>query len=313
MRYLQRFIFAHFILIMIIGGLNSKAHAQAPQCQELSHNSCSVLPSSTYKAFCKFPHGAVYEGDMDCSGYLTGQGKIRNADGSTYAGSWRQGYYHGFGVYEASGEVYRGEFFQGAFTGKGQITLPDGSLLSGQFVNGFLDGVGEAKWGNGDYSQGRFKKGKLNGKGVLEVGNQKSVGTFKDGFLVKGVMEAGNQKLVGTFKDGFLVSGNLKTKSAEYVEEREGDFRNGQLHGKGIVRNFDNSGNLIMTTTGNYIDGFLEGAFHSENYEAGKLLFSTTGSSKKGVPYGSIKQNYADGSTNFVELLGGVATKPQAT
>jgi S1-C subfamily serine protease len=308
---LLRSIFVSLMIVSMALILSSKSFAQAPQCQELSHNSCSVLPSSTYKAFCTFPDGAVYEGDMDCYGYITGRGEIINKDGSTYSGSWRQGHYHGEGVLQEGGLVISGNFVQGALTGIGRVQSADGSISSGKFLNGMLNGPGEARFADGSVQKGQFLNGFLEGNGEVTYPDQSYIrGSFKRGRLNgKGEIGAGDENLSGIFRDGLLVQGKMRTKQDGAFFEREGNFRNEQLQGEGIVRVFDNSGNLVATTTGSYTDGFLEGAFYGETFEAGKLLFSEKGSSKKGVPYGSLKRDYVDGSADFVEMLEGWAAK----
>ena len=270
-------------VVIALWSSTMSASAQAPSCQELSINSCQVLPSSTYKAFCKYADGAVYEGDMDCQGYPTGQGVMRMPDGSFYSGSWRQGYYHGYGRSEAAGEVYQGEFFQGDLTGQGTYWYQDGSIAEGKFKSGLLNGRGKFQVADGS---------------ILE-------GVFKDGTLSKGVAISANGESVwrGSFENGQLISGFHKNKNGEY----SGKFKNGLLNGAGEKVVYDARGVIQASWSGNFVDGQLQGKYDASFYTNGNLDYSEKGNMQDGVAIDLLQRDFVDGSKEKIEYLGKIA------
>lgn len=267
-------------IVIVLWSLLVTASAQAPSCQELSLNSCQVLPSATYKAFCKYADGAVYEGDMDCQGYPTGQGEMRMPDGSFYSGSWRQGYYHGYGRSEAAGEIYQGEFFQGDLTGQGTYWYQDGSIAEGKFKSGLLNGRGKFQASDGSIAEGVFVNGTLS-NGVSISANGENVWR-------------------GSFQNGQLISGSYKDKNGEY----SGQFKNGLLNGAGEHVAYDANGVIAASWFGNFVDGQIQGKYEASIFANGKLDYREKGAIQDGVAIGLLQRDFVDGSKEKIEHLG---------
>lgn len=73
----------------------------------------------------------------DCTGVL-----FDASSGSTYAGDFLNGQYHGVGTLRSRDGVYTGNFIAGRFEGLGVFTMTDGRRYIGQFVAGSMSGLG---------------------------------------------------------------------------------------------------------------------------------------------------------------------------
>lgn len=106
-----------------------------------------------------FPDKGVYEGDVDINGELTGQGKLTEADGSTYSGGFKNLQKDGYGeVIYPDGSTYKGYWKDGLRDGYGEAVYTDGSMYKGYWKDGDWDGVGtiysDGKTWNTLYSNG---------------------------------------------------------------------------------------------------------------------------------------------------------------
>ena len=82
---------------------------------------------------------------------------------------------HGFGRYEwIDGSYYQGQFKQGEFHGTGVYYFADiGKTYTGEFKNANMHGFGREEWLNGQIFVGQFRKGKRHGEGTMTYVNQK--------------------------------------------------------------------------------------------------------------------------------------------
>lgn len=220
---------------------------------------------------------------MDCQGYPTGQGEMRRPDGSFYSGSWRQGYYHGYGRSEAAGEIYQGEFFQGDLTGQGTYWYQDGSIAEGKFKSGLLNGRGKFQASDGSISEGVFENGTL-GNGVSISANGENVWR-------------------GSFENGQLISGSYEDNS----KKESGKFKNGLLHGAGEQILYDANGVIAASWSGNFVDGQIQGKYDGNMYANGKLDYREKGTMQDGIMIGLLQRDFVDGSKEKIEYLGKVA------
>ena len=82
-----------------------------------------------------------------CSDYgkvQNGFGKASLPDGSVYKGEFRNGLFNGKGTLRSrNGSIYEGEFQDGLYNGKGKITFPDGSVFEGEFKDAIEHGNGQ--------------------------------------------------------------------------------------------------------------------------------------------------------------------------
>ena len=75
-----------------------------------------------------------------------------------YQGEWKNGSYHGQGIYTwTSGTQYVGEFKGGLMHGQGTMTYTDGRFVEGKFIDGDLTGKGKLTYLNGDIYEGEFE------------------------------------------------------------------------------------------------------------------------------------------------------------
>lgn len=88
---------------------------------------------------------------------LTGFGTMTNESGN-YNGNLVMGVPHGWGIMEFfSGDVYAGEFDNGAITGYGCFTWANGDCYEGDFQAGQLHGYGTLTKANGEVFTGRWE------------------------------------------------------------------------------------------------------------------------------------------------------------
>ena len=88
----------------------------------------------TGQGLMKNSDGTVYKGDFSGNA-RHGQGMFYFLNGDVYSGEWADGKKHGFGTYRfAAGGEYRGEWSKGVFT-DGQWIMKDGIYFEGKFDN----------------------------------------------------------------------------------------------------------------------------------------------------------------------------------
>lgn len=86
----------------------------------------------TGQGIMKNKDGTLYKGEF-VENKREGQGVLYYTNGDIYSGNWKGGLKHGYGTYHFSGGgEYRGEWVKGIFT-QGQWILPDGTYYEGRF------------------------------------------------------------------------------------------------------------------------------------------------------------------------------------
>lgn len=123
-----------------------------------------------------------------------------------------------------NGDVYDGNVVDGVFSGKVTIHY-DYGVYSGEWKDGEKNGTGTMTWSDGDSYEGDFVSGVMHGVGKF---------TWACGDVY-----------VGEWKGGTM-SGKGKLTWGNKCEYYEGEFSNGERHGKGIYRN--PNGNLFEET-----------------------------------------------------------------
>ena len=168
---------------------------------------------------------------------------------------------HGKGILTVwtSGNVYKGEFKNDKFDGKGKYTYKKGSFYQGKFKDDvkYFDGKGKLTYNNRDVYEGEFKNDKFDGKGKLTYKNGDVYeGEFKDDdFNGKGKLTYKNGDVYeGEFKNGtFNGKGKLTYKNGDVYE---GEFKDNKPHGKGKLTY--KNGNVYE---GEYKNGVKDGRF----------------------------------------------------
>ena len=121
----------------------------------------------------QLPNGGYYTGEALDNGYgmieISGKGKVKNPDGSSYDGSWKYGRPYGYGVYRfADGDFHKG-YFDDTPNGVGYLCLnTTHQMRLGIYANGKLNG-----WmisiGQGIFTFGWAQNGRMIQKHLLET------------------------------------------------------------------------------------------------------------------------------------------------
>lgn len=185
----------------------------------------------------------MFRGEWRNDAVWTGQGTTGTWGGDTYVGEWKDGKPHGRGTLSDSFGKYVGEFRFGEKHGEGVVyDRSDRILYKSEWTNG--ERLSRGTYYEHDQNGAResrteyFKDGKRYGQGAFE---------FMDGSTYNGELrdDMPNGKgtlrhkdgstFVGEFKDGQLQSGQGVTYwfSTGHIEY-QGEYVNGQKHGKGI-------------------------------------------------------------------------------
>jgi len=159
-----------------------------------------------------------------------------------YRGEWKNGTFHGKGILkEAWGDIYVGDFKNNLSEGYGKQYgykngKKDGGWWGGEIKNDYLNGKGIRVYPNGSKEEGNFKDHELNGKGIF---------TYTDGTIEEGNFKDGelNGKGIVTFSNGDIKKGNFKNGELNgkgiitfaIGTKSEGNFKDGELNGKGII------------------------------------------------------------------------------
>ena len=128
-----------------------------------------------------------YEGTFKDGNILNG---IEYIDGiKRYEGEFKydeetleDGIWNGKGKYFYDDGVYEGDFVDNVKTGKGKITLDEGSVLEGDFIDGKLNGKGKKTFSNGWCFEGDFVNNLQEGKGQSKHANgEMYIGNYLNG------------------------------------------------------------------------------------------------------------------------------------
>ena len=99
----------------------------------------------------------------------------------------------GYGIYKGADFIYKGNFENGKFHGKGELKIKNNKYI-GDFLDGSYNGFGELYIDNKIYFKGEFKNGKFHGRGTL---------FFEQLETVTGEISAkGNIEWTGQFNNG---------------------------------------------------------------------------------------------------------------
>ena len=192
---------------------------------------------------------------------------INNKD--KFEGNLIDGKKDGYGeqFYSQTNTIYKGEFKNNVYEGKGELINNNGYYFKGEFLGGLRHGDNciEEKKGFKKYV-GQFRRDKMNGQGTFEWYSGESKGDIYSGEFKDDLFEG-----FGTYhcKDGSIYKGEYlhgvkHGKGKEiYIDGSfyEGEYNEGVQSGKGIFQDLE----------GNIYDGnFYNGKKHSK----GKIIFS---------------------------------------
>lgn len=101
-----------------------------------------------------------YSGKFINDQFSGSKGILCDEKGNIYEGDFLNGKYEGYGHYQMiNGDSYIGEFKNGLFEGKGQLTDKKGNVFNGNFVKGKKDGYGLIITNDGKKIEGKYKNG----------------------------------------------------------------------------------------------------------------------------------------------------------
>ncbi len=118
-----------------------------------------------------FKDGSSYGGSFK-NYFPHGYGKIKYKNGNTYEGYWERGKKHGEGILTyKNGSVYRGSFFQDVISGTGTMAFANGDQYSGTWLQHKMHGKGVYRYKSGEVYEGDFYQGNKHGKGEYRYPN----------------------------------------------------------------------------------------------------------------------------------------------
>ena len=101
-----------------------------------------------------------YSGKFENDVFSGNKGILCDERGNIYEGDFLNGKFEGYGHYKMSnGDNYIGEFKNGLFDGKGQLTDKNGNVFDGDFVKGKKEGFGVIITNKGEKIEGKYKNG----------------------------------------------------------------------------------------------------------------------------------------------------------
>ncbi len=109
---------------------------------------------------------AQYEG-MFKAGKREGFGTMTWADGSVYAGLWKNDKRIDGEMKMQNGNSYKGQFTNDEIHGYGRLLIPSGVIFEGEFCHGHCAAVGKLLYPNGDCYFGQHKEFVKEGEGKM--------------------------------------------------------------------------------------------------------------------------------------------------
>ncbi|GET88124.1 hypothetical protein LtaPh_2006300 [Leishmania tarentolae] len=125
-----------------------------------------------------------YIGQVDPrTGLRHGHGSQQYKSGNVYTGEWRDGAPDGFGEKRyGNGDIYRGNWRQGKRSGRGVYLFAQGDMYEGMYVDNKPEGRGTYSTPKGDRYVGQWKAGQRHGEGRETLANgQVFVGNWRNG------------------------------------------------------------------------------------------------------------------------------------
>jgi len=256
------------------------------------------------------PDGGEYDGGL-LKEELSGEGRIVWPDGRYYEGGFKNGFFHGLGVYKEKGYSYEGEFTEGIAKGKGVIDFGNGRVYKGEINNGQANGRGILTFGESEYI-GEFEDDQFYGKGKLIRSNGDIYeGMFKaslfhgaglftsaKGKIYKGNFEEGAITGLGDYRDGNIsYTGQFK----QWLFHGEGDYQDGTQIYQGQFKNneFSGKGEYKNEKGETYTGEFLNGLYHGEG-----LLVTEDERYQGGFEYGL---KHGEGVLTYPQPLDGIS------
>jgi len=215
--------------------------------------------------------GSITDGFMDGEGILFYKGSDKADPGAEYY----EGYFHlgqreGKGTYQyANGTIYEGDWRADMPEGEGFCRFDNGNQYQGEWTAGKMNGLGRLQFGDsGDVYVGRFVDNCMDGYGEYYHGTKKGGKKDTDGDDDEAVGVADPATCQDFYKGSWkhdLRDGrgvlSMVTEDGR-VETYDGEWKEGQIHGKGKYTFSD--GKIL---DGEWRDGSFGGRFKEETPE----------------------------------------------
>jgi hypothetical protein len=220
-----------------------------------------------------------------------GRGHMKFADGGEYEGDYIDGAYEGRGTLTLSPSAaatsflkYTGEFSKGRPAGKGTMWYVDGSQYEGQFQNGMREGSGRHTGSRGQYTEGEWSANRPVRATVVHVPSDNPDAP---------------RRYAGTFKDGLYSGEGLMTYVSGAVYR--GEFQRGMRHGRGELIIPPREAGSLVKYTGDFRDNIASGQGVLEwnngaRYVGGVAEQRPHGSGEMRRPDGTIRRGTFDKS-----------------
>lgn len=177
--------------------------------------------------------GSRYEGQFRNSRF-EGEGKIYFGEELHYAGQFRNGLRHGWGVETPpNSSRYEGEFSDDIRHGKGKLFQSNGTLLEGEWVEGRPEGEFSIAFPSGNRYQGHFQHGALHGYGVMVYANgHRYEGQWLDGAKTEGKYYWTDKEY---YEGAFDANGRTGFGKYYYADgaRYEGEWQRDEIQGQG--------------------------------------------------------------------------------
>ena len=233
--------------------------------------------------------------------FVDQQGVAHLPDSAVYRGEYLDGLFHGKGELTwRNGDHYEGEFRRGLMFGKGRFEEAGGGVYEGEFRNGLSEGQGVYTGPNGIHYEGEFASDLFEGQGRF---------TDNDGTVYEGRFRKGEPDGPGTiaFQDGSRYEGEIhawqmhgegtytlgedQVYSGQFVEgvlNGKGEIRRGKTVYTGQIRNWQahGQGSLISEDGSRYAGEFRDNRFHGKGRLVNKEGDIYTGEFENGLKHG---------------------------
>lgn len=199
-------------------------------------------------------NGDIYEGDLK-NGIKDGDGNITYKDGSKYDGEWKDGYYHGYGVWfmknydrweldkmhkKRRGPVFPYRSCCGRYSSDYKLKY------EGNFKEGFRHGYGKMIYKNGCKYEGEWENDRENGHGVF---------TWSQGSTYEGNCRS-------TY-EGECING-VRHGHGVYIcangDKYDGEWKDDKRHGYGCYA-YTRTYHKMKKKKGQWVDGKKQGVF----------------------------------------------------
>lgn len=258
--------------------------------------------------------GEVYRGEF-YEGYESGSGVLTLVNGSRYEGGFKDGMFHGKGIFvDVSGDTYTGDFLHGEFAGAGKSTSTDGDSYEGDFKKWRFDGKGVLALKSGDRYAGHFVGGVPAGHMQVKYqGGARYEGGMQGwDYQGKGVLTSKNGDSFSGGYDHGVATGVMDVVKKERDEVYRGKLEGWEYHGKGVLTKtnglkyqgdfkygyFDGDGKLTTADKKKYVGEFSYGSFSGK----GTLEYLSVSGERKTLtgPWQSGKY-MGDDAANYVQ------------